>query len=135
MILMEKNYSSAQYLNKTVSIFFKFSLTFSMLLVSSITWTQEMNTGNKSITKNIWKNTELSQVMVAQVQVGFKLPHSYGKAAIVVLIIIFWDFLIFIQIFLSPQVKQSVINSNKHDIYELPYYLPNDLRLRILENP
>ena len=40
----------------------------------------------------------------------------------------------FDQIFLSPQEKQIVIISNKHDIYELPHELPNDLRLRILEN-
>ena len=43
--------------------------------------------------------------------------------------IIFWDFLILYQIFLSPQVKQSVITSNKHGIYELPHELPNDLKL------
>ena len=44
--------------------------------------------------------------------------------------IIFWDFLILYQIFFSPQVKPSVITSNKHDIYELP----NILRLKILVN-
>ena len=36
------------------------------------------------------------------------------------------------QIFFSQQVKQSVIISDKHGIYELPHDLPNDLRLRIL---
>ena len=35
---------------------------------------------------------------------------------------------------LSPQVKRSVIISNKHGIYELPHELPSDLRLKILEN-
>ena len=35
----------------------------------------------------------------------------------------------FYQVFLSPQVKQSTIISNKHGIYELPHELPNDLRL------
>ena len=42
----------------------------------------------------------------------------------------------FYQIFLSPQVKQSAIISNKHKqgVYELPHELPNDLRLRILGN-
>ena len=38
--------------------------------------------------------------------------------------IIFQDF------FVSPQVKQSVIVSNKHSIYKLSYKLWNDLRLR-----
>ena len=38
----------------------------------------------------------------------------------------------FYQIFLSPQVKQWVIITYKHDIYEFPHELPNDLRFRIL---
>ena len=38
------------------------------------------------------------------------------------------------QIFLSPQVKRSLIISNKYGIYELPHKLSNDLRLRILGN-
>ena len=44
--------------------------------------------------------------------------------------IIFSDFLMFYQIFLSPQVKQSAIISKKYSIYELPHKLSNDLRLR-----
>ena len=44
--------------------------------------------------------------------------------------IILWDFLMLCQIFLSPQVKRSVIISNKQGVYEFP----NDLRLRILGN-
>ena len=42
----------------------------------------------------------------------------------------FQDFLMFYQIFLSPQVKQWAIIIDKHDIYELPHELPNNLRLR-----
>ena len=38
------------------------------------------------------------------------------------------------QILVSPQVKQSVIISNKHGIYELPRNLPNNLRFKILRN-
>ena len=34
----------------------------------------------------------------------------------------------FDQIFFSPEMKQNVIISNKHGIYELPHELPNDLR-------
>ena len=48
--------------------------------------------------------------------------------------IIFWEFLMFYQNFLSPQVKQSLIISNKQDVYDLPHNLLNDLRLRILGN-
>ena len=52
----------------------------------------------------------------------------------VMMVIIFWDFLMFDQTFLSPKVKQNMIISNKHGIYELSHELPNDLRLRILGN-
>ena len=40
----------------------------------------------------------------------------------------------FYKIFLSPQVKQSAIISNKYTIKELPHELLNDLRLKILGN-
>ena len=40
----------------------------------------------------------------------------------------------FYQIFLPPQVKQWAIVTYKNNIYELPHELPNDLRLRVLEN-
>ena len=48
--------------------------------------------------------------------------------------IIAWDCLILYRIFFSPQVKQSMIISSKHGIYELPHELLNDLRLMILGN-
>ena len=40
----------------------------------------------------------------------------------------------FHQIFRSPQVKRWEIISFKHGVYELPHELPNDVRLRNLEN-
>ena len=48
--------------------------------------------------------------------------------------IILWDFLMFYQIFFSPQVKRNAVISNKQGVCEVPRELPNDLRLRILEN-
>ena len=42
----------------------------------------------------------------------------------------FWDFSVFYQIFLSPQGERWAIITYKDGIYELP----NDLRLRILGN-
>ena len=48
----------------------------------------------------------------------------------IILVIIFWDFLMFYQIFFSPQMKGIVIIINKHGINEFPHELPNDLRLR-----
>ena len=49
-----------------------------------------------------------------------------------IIFIIFWDVLIFYQIYLSPQVKRSVIISDKDGItyhgIELPDELLNDLR-------
>ena len=38
------------------------------------------------------------------------------------------------EIFLSPQVKQIMIISNKHGIYELPHELLYDLSLKSLGN-
>ena len=46
--------------------------------------------------------------------------------------IILWAFLMFYQIFFSPQVKQSAVISNKQGVCEVPHELPNDLRLRMI---
>ena len=48
--------------------------------------------------------------------------------------IIFWEYSMFYQIFLSPQMKRWTIITYKHGIYELPHELPNNLRLTILTN-
>ena len=40
--------------------------------------------------------------------------------------IIFWNILILYQFFFPPQVKQSMIISNKHGVYELDHELPNE---------
>ena len=39
----------------------------------------------------------------------------------------------FDQTFLSPQVEQNAIISNKHGTYALPHKFPDDLRLRIIK--
>ena len=49
-------------------------------------------------------------------------------------LIIFWDFSMFYQIFLSPQVKRWAVITYKHGVYDSAQELPNDLRLRILWN-
>ena len=51
-----------------------------------------------------------------------------------IIFIIFWDFLMIYQIFLSPRVKRWAIITYKHGMYQLPHELLNYLRLRILEN-
>ena len=43
------------------------------------------------------------------------------------MLIIFGDFQIFNQIFLSPNTKESVIIGNKHGMYELPHGSSNKL--------
>ena len=48
--------------------------------------------------------------------------------------IIFRDFLIFYQIFYSPQVERYAIITYKHGIYKLPHEFSNDFRLSILGN-
>ena len=56
------------------------------------------------------------------------------KNIITVMDKIFEDFLIFYQIFFSPQVKRNMIVSNKHSICKLPHELPNNFTVRILPN-
>ena len=51
-----------------------------------------------------------------------------------IIFIIFWDSLMFYQLFLSPQVKRCAIITYKNGVYELPHELPNHLRLKILGN-
>ena len=63
-----------------------------------------------------------------------KLKKYMIKWDSIIMVIMFWDLLMFDQCFLSPQVKRSVIISNKHSIYKLPQELQNDLRIRILGN-
>ena len=46
--------------------------------------------------------------------------------------IIFWDFLMFYQIFLSPQVKRWAIITYKHGMYELPHELPSNFGPRVI---
>ena len=46
--------------------------------------------------------------------------------------IILLAFFMYYQIFYSQQVKQYAIITYKHDIYELPHELPNNIKLRIL---
>ena len=45
---------------------------------------------------------------------------------------IFWVFLMFYQILLLPQVKHCAIIAYEVGIYNLPYELLKDLKLRIL---
>ena len=48
--------------------------------------------------------------------------------------VLLWNILMFYQILLSPQVKRSVIISNKQGVYRLAHKLLNNLRLSILGN-
>ena len=53
---------------------------------------------------------------------------SYRPFTSAISFIIFWDFLMLYQIFLSPRVKGWEIITYKHGIYGLSHELPNDLR-------
>ena len=52
------------------------------------------------------------------------LSHNHGHN----IFIIFWDLFMFGKTCVLPQVKRSVIVSNKHSMCELPHKLPNNLR-------
>ena len=49
-----------------------------------------------------------------------------------IILIIFWECLMFYQSLLSLQVERYAIITYKHDIYELPHELPDDFWIRIL---
>ena len=67
-------------------------------------------------------------------QIKFIVNLPYSRSVITDIIV--WDFLKLYHIFFSPQVKRSLIVSNKHNIYELPRELPNDfLRLNLVPSP
>ena len=67
-----------------------------------------------------------SKVLSLRVQIGTKKdPYSFSQ---------YFETLLFYQIFLSPKVIRCAIITYKQGIYELPHELPNELRLRILEN-
>ena len=67
--------------------------------------------------------------MKMRLQMKNRSPR-YNLNRFTIIFIIFWDSLMFYQIFLSQQVKQCAIIAYKHGIYKLP----NDLRLKCL-NP
>ena len=68
----------------------------------------------------------MSKDKVLSVITGAKMLKVFPA----IFFIIFWDFLMFHQIFLSPQVKRCAIITYKHGICELPHELTKVLRLR-----
>ena len=63
-----------------------------------------------------------------------KLDVTHFLKGPTVQVIIFWNFTIFWYRSDSSQVKRNLISTIANLVYELPYELPNDLRLRILGN-
>ena len=66
--------------------------------------------------------------------IGAANKNMKEKILQIIIFIILLDFLMFYQIFFSPQVKQCTIITYKHGMCEILYELLNDLRLRILGN-
>ena len=56
-------------------------------------------------------------------------PEILSLISSTIIFRLFWYFLIYYQIFFSPQVKRCAIITYKHGIYDLPHDLPNSLRL------
>ena len=48
-----------------------------------------------------------------------KLTPRINTTVLIIMLVIFWTFLIFYELFLSPKVKRSVIITNKNAIYQL----------------
>ena len=79
-------------------------------------------------------NKELSTQNVAVFNIFYcQERHKKGKKILkTIMVILFLDFFIFYQSFISPQKKWSVIISNNNDMQEFPLKLPNNLKLRNL---
>ena len=93
--------------------------------------------------------TEVKMFLLKDVQVCFINSNLYDifwilelligiwkakKALHTIIFIIFWDFLKFYQIYISPKVKQCVAITYKHGTSELLHKLVNNVRLRFLVN-
>ena len=74
-------------------------------------------------------NSRRDSIKIIRQKTAFNWDRIPGST---IMEIILWDFLMFYQISLSPQVKQST--SNKQGVYELPHELPKNWRLKILGN-
>ena len=119
-------------------------------VITAVTWKLSFKKASvtiftKLIRENLWRNNFLKKLQAAFIVLRIKwkffrkailrgLSKTLFSVYTTVIFIIFWDFLIFYQIFLSPHVKRSAIITNKYGVYKLPHKLPNSLRLRILEN-
>ena len=78
---------------------------------------------------NCNKAKSLYHVYKANANASFN--GTVNRIITTILAIMFWDFLMFYQIFLPPQVKQITIISEKHGIYELPHVFSHNLGLKI----
>ena len=67
-----------------------------------------------------WQKTFIDSVI-------FIMTSLTNSSKATIIFIIFWDFLMFYQIFLSSQVKRCAIITYRHGIHELFHELPNDL--------
>ena len=83
--------------------------------------------------KLLWDTNDIGGCFGPKLWTTWTLLNFLTVAATFILII-FWDFLMFYQIFLWPQVKWHAITTYKRRIYKLPHKLPNNLRVRILGN-
>ena len=77
----------------------------------------------------MFKNTVFQTLPAKRIKLSVEMFWSSTISSI-----IFLEFPMFYQIFLSPLVKRCAVITYKHGIYELPHELLNGFRLRILEN-
>ena len=73
---------------------------------------------------------EIIRLIIMKVEMKMKnRSYIYDISRSTISFIIFWDFSMFYQIFLSTQVERWAIITYKHGIYELPHKLPNASRI------
>ena len=79
--------------------------------------------------ENLWSSLKDNSLLPKSSNIADSITYTST-----IISIIFWDFLMFLPIFPSPQVKRWAITTYKHGINKLPHKLPNDIKLRILGN-
>ena len=110
--------------------------------MSLSTWKLEFSSNILSMVVAHAADHYLHEIYLPDVVVRFSLnlgSNPVGSQSVLVslstiIFIIFWDFLMFYPIVLSPKVKRRAIITYKYGIYELFHELPNNLRLKILGN-
>ena len=98
-----------------------------------VPWSHDYTFSKTELVFSVFKSNIKKYDFLNLASLSSKIRRNLSYKAAVIFII-FWDCLMFYQIFLSPQMKRCATITYKYSIHEFLHELPNDLRLRILVN-